>query len=184
MFGHPSKLWTILLLLASPADVAAKKSKTISFVPRSATGFADFHPLAEENFSYTSSLKNKKVATNIIGSRGGASPLASKDEMIGAAVFVALDYIFRKTFAASNINFPSQLGGCCILFVLMILAQIAKPGSGDSIFRSLSPGSLLLAKGLPIFFVPGLAMLPLAPSMGSIFEVRQIFDFVNLYLFC
>jgi hypothetical protein len=38
----------------------------------------------------------------------------------------------------------------------------------------LTPGAGWLAKFLPVFFVPGLAMLPVAPSVGSFVEVSRI----------
>ena len=74
-------------------------------------------------------------------------------------IFILLDVLFRKAFALKKISFPSQLGGCCIFFAMMVVAEFIIPGSGESIFRALSPGAGLLAKGLPVFFVHGLAML-------------------------
>ena len=99
---------------------------------------------------------------------GGVS---QNKEIAGATIFILLDVLFRKAFALKKISFPSQLGGCCIFFAMMVVAEFIIPGSGESIFRALSPGAGLLAKGLPVFFVPGLAMLPLAPSLGSSIEV-------------
>lgn len=114
--------------------------------------------------------------------RGGAIPLPASNELSGAAIFLVLDHLFRKIFQAKGISFPSQLGGCCILFVLMNLLEVVKPGLGDAIFTSLTPGAGFLAKWLPVFFVPGLAMLPLAPSMGSPVEVSHcicIYTFIR-----
>ncbi len=95
------------------------------------------------------------------------------NEVKGAMIFTLLDYMFRKAFVKYGINFPSQLGGCCILFVAMLLAEAIRPGLGDSVFNTLTPGANILAKWLPVFFVPGLVMLPLAPSMGSPLEVSK-----------
>lgn len=106
--------------------------------------------------------------------RGGGIPLPASNELSGAAIFLVLDHLFRKIFQAKGISFPSQLGGCCILFVLMNLLEVVKPGLGDTIFTSLTPGAGFLAKWLPVFFVPGLAMLPLAPSMGSPVEILKV----------
>jgi len=72
------------------------------------------------------------------------------------------------------------LGGCCILFIVLLLANAVKPGLGDAVFTSLSPGAGLLAKWLPVFFVPGLAMLPNAPSMGSAVEILKVLAVVVL----
>jgi hypothetical protein len=97
--------------------------------------------------------------------------MPSGDELKGSFIFLILDHFFRVLFQKNGISFPSQLGGCCILFALMILAEIVKPGTGGAVFRSLSPGAGLLARWIAVFFVPGLAMLPNAPSMGSALEV-------------
>jgi hypothetical protein len=107
--------------------------------------------------------------------RGGAvsTLLPSVNELKGSVIFLALDHFFRVLFKKNGISFPSQLGGCCILFALMILAEIVKPGVGDSVFSYLSPGAGLLARWIAVFFVPGLAMLPNAPSMGSALEVSM-----------
>jgi hypothetical protein len=175
MFRISNKLWVTILVAITLTLASAKHSKPISFVPRSSASAAlSTINVADESLRSASQSLHETSSNShpVVSARGGASPLANKDEFTGALAFVVLDHAFRKAFAAYNINFPSQLGGCCILFSFMLLAQIVKPGLGDSIFKSLLPGSLLLAKGLPIFFVPGLAMLPLAPSMGSIFEVR------------
>jgi len=39
-----------------------------------------------------------------------------------------------------------------------------------------------LTKWIAVFFVPGLAMLPLAPSMGNSLEVRA--TNINWFFFC
>jgi len=85
----------------------------------------------------------------------------------GAGAFFVFDTIVRKAFRANKINFPAQLGGCIILFSFLLLSEIVSPGVGDGLFHALAPGAALLTKWLPVFFVPGLAMLPLAPSIGT-----------------
>jgi len=57
---------------------------------------------------------------------------------------------------------------------------------GDAVFEYLTPGANLLAKWLPVFFVPGLAMLPLAPSMGSPVEILKVLAIVviGFYFSC
>jgi putative effector of murein hydrolase len=88
-----------------------------------------------------------------------------------AAAFVALDIAFRRLFRAWSIAFPSSLGACTVLFVtLLSLPQNAAQG----IFGALQPGAALLAKWLPVFFVPSLIALPLADSVGSALEMAKI----------
>ena len=106
-------------------------------------------------------------------SRGGEMSVQDK-AVAGAAAFLVMDTAFRKIFRANNIKFPAQLGGCIILFTFLLLAEILVPGMGDGVFNALTPGAALLTKWLPVFFVPGLAMLPLAPSIGSAVDVSNL----------
>jgi hypothetical protein len=109
-------------------------------------------------------------------SRGGESIMSVQDKaIVGAGSLLIMDTIVRKAFRANKIGFPAQLGGCIILFVTMVLSEAIFPGIGDSVFHSLTPGAALLTKWLPVFFVPGLAMLPLAPSIGTTRDVSPFF---------
>lgn len=101
--------------------------------------------------------------------RGGA--IDAPNELVSAASLFAIDYGIRNAFQACDISFPSQLGGCILLFAFLLLADFAKGGLGNDMLTFLSPGAGLLAKWLPVFFVPGLAMLPRAPSLGSALDV-------------
>jgi len=55
-----------------------------------------------------------------------------------------------------------------------------KDAWGDRLYNLLSPGSALLAKWLPVFFVPSLVTLPLAQSMGSAAEIAKVATVVVL----
>jgi hypothetical protein len=94
--------------------------------------------------------------------------------LYGVIVMAMIETSLKKVFAAANINFPSMLGGCIFLFSFAVLAQLIHPGWGDAIHDFLEPGAALLSKWLPSFFVPGLAMLPLAPSIGGGSDVRTL----------
>ena len=94
------------------------------------------------------------------------------DAAVGTVALTLIERIVNKFFVQFGVQFPAQLGGCGILFFFLIIADVVMPGSGTSIFKVLTPGTTLLTKWLPVFFVPGLAMLPLAPSVGSGLEVR------------
>lgn len=93
--------------------------------------------------------------------------------MASTASLIALDIFFRRLFKAFSISFPSALGGCGILFATMIGLYSLDPSLGDAVYRVLSPGAAVLAKWLPVFFVPSLITLPLAQSLGSSLEVSQ-----------
>ena len=109
------------------------------------------------------------AARKTVSLRGGEIP---QKALSGAITMALLERGINKIFAAKGIGFPSPLGCCISLLTFMLLADVAKPGLGESIFAFLAPGQALLTKWLPVFFVPGIAMLPLAPSMGSGLEVR------------
>ena len=105
--------------------------------------------------------------------RGGSSA-RSKDAITGAIIMACIERGINKLFQQQGIKFPSQLGGCIALFFTLLIAQGVSPGLGDNILDLLNPGSALLAKWLPAFFVPGLAMLPLAPTVGNGLEVCHV----------
>jgi hypothetical protein len=159
-------LLTLALFAASMPCASHASSHAVTVVPCS---------FVVETGPLTKNLRPKEVATLDscdLSTRGGASD--SSNEIVSAAAFLAIDYAVRKVFQANGITFPSQLGGCIILFVFLLAADLAKGGLGNDIFAFLSPGSALLAKWLPVFFVPGLAMLPRAPSLGSGLDVRVL----------
>lgn len=103
--------------------------------------------------------------------RGGAKPAILSDAVTGTVVLTLIERVVNHFFVQKGVTFPAQLGGCGILFAFLVLSEAIVPGFGDSIFAYLTPGTTLLTKWLPVFFVPGLAMLPLAPSVGSGLEV-------------
>lgn len=88
--------------------------------------------------------------------------------LVSAFLLVALDVGFRRLFKKLAISFPSSLGGCCVLFVSLLTLPL-----GEKLFQILSPGAALLAKWLPVFFVPSLVTLPLVGSVGPVSEVRR-----------
>lgn len=103
-----------------------------------------------------------------IAHRGGGAEMSVQDKAIaGSAAFLVFDTVFRKMFNKYEIKFPAQLGGCIFLFIFLLASELVVPGLGDTVFKALTPGANLLTKWLPVFFVPGLAMLPLAPSIGT-----------------
>lgn len=93
--------------------------------------------------------------------------------LMGVLALTVLERGINKVFMAQSIKFPAQLAGCIGLFFTMIVADVLRPGMGESIYSSLLPGTNLLAKWFPVLFVPGLVMLPLAPSIGNGMEVRH-----------
>ena len=124
----------------------------------------------------TSSNSSKKVFATIRKSLGGphlglgGPNKRDLQALASAAAFVAIDVAFRRLFQLLNISFPSSLGACSILlFTLLLLPSQA---AGRVAEHFLQPGAALLAKWLPLFFVPSLITLPLADT--SSVEVGKV----------
>ena len=137
----------------------------------------------------TTALRGGRVGGRVnrfLKSSGGAPPSTTTqsssslsfptDAAVGTVALTLIERAVNKLFIHFGIKFPAQLGGCGILFFFLVIADAVAPGSGTAIFKALTPGTTLLTKWLPVFFVPGLAMLPLAPSVGSGLEVRYVLN--------
>ena len=90
---------------------------------------------------------------------------------LSASSLIVLDVAFRRLLKSLSISFPSSLAGCGTLFASMLTLCAINEKWGDTVYNLFSPGSALLAKWLPVFFVPSLVTLPLAQSLGSSVEV-------------
>ena len=119
----------------------------------------------------TSPLKTKQLQlpTNtlpltVLRGGGGSTDTPTASQVTGVSIFILIELAIRKLFQVYQIQFPAQLAGCVALFVCLIAVQTVSPGWGDSLSDSLPPGAAFLAKWMGVFFVPGLTMLPLAPS--------------------
>lgn len=91
--------------------------------------------------------------------------------VVSAAVFVAIDVAMRRLFRATGVAFPSSLAACSVLFAALL---VLPSKTADGIFDQLQPGAALLAKYLPVFFVPSLVSLPLADNVGSAVELLKV----------
>lgn len=122
------------------------------------------------------------AGTSALSARGGAAranaDTPSAREITGAAFFVALQVLVTKLFQANGIVFPAMLGCTIGVFTVLVLAEALAPGVGEGWFQLLLPGANLLTKWLPVMFVPGLAMLPLAPAVGSAVDVLKVLSLV------
>ncbi|KAL3812026.1 hypothetical protein ACHAXA_001333 [Cyclostephanos tholiformis] len=125
-----------------------------------------------------------------------SSPVAADDAggtALAIAALIILDVGFRFIFARYSIPFPSSLAGCGALFVFMITLNAIGGGDGggvdvgrgdrtvaygERIYRTLNPGAMLLAKWLPVFFVPSLITLPLARGLGNVREVLKVLSVI------
>jgi hypothetical protein len=108
------------------------------------------------------------------GGGGGAilpvDPSLTK-ALAGAAAFAVIEQVVKRGLQAANLKYPAGLGACILLFTLLCLTDLVAPSLAKTVFEALSPGAAILAKWFPVFFVPGLALLPLSPSMGGTVDV-------------
>lgn len=90
--------------------------------------------------------------------------------------FIAMELAFRRVLTVKNISFPPALAGCASLFTLMTTLYVIPftRKLADGIYGLFEPGSTVLAKWLPVFFVPSLITLPLAPMPGSSTEILKV----------
>ncbi|KAL3763453.1 hypothetical protein ACHAW5_002705 [Stephanodiscus triporus] len=152
-------------------------------------------------FSSSVSLSSAASAT----SSSTSDDDAGEGERRGRTAFatsalILLDATFRCLFSKYSIPFPSSLAGCGALFAIMISLDGISGGVGDDddddddgeggertrrrtmggydIYRALNPGATLLARWLPVFFVPSLITLPLASGLGNIREVLKVLSVI------
>ena len=112
-------------------------------------------------------LRLYSTSTSTTADKESKSPTVA-GSLLSASLLVVLDVAFRRLFQRLAISFPSSLAACCALFVSLLAFPF-----GQGVFNVLSPGAALLAKWLPVFFVPSLITLPLAGGVGSAAEVRD-----------
>jgi len=165
----------VLLLLAFTAVSAIRTPESFPQHPQAVRQLRQ-EQLQQRHYAATTAAQSTPRGGKV-DKKAPAAPAKSailNDAVTGTIVLTLIERIVNKFFVQSGIKFPAQLGGCGILFAFLVIAEAVVPGFGDSIFKYLTPGTSLLTKWLPVFFVPGLAMLPLAPSVGSGLEVVKI----------
>jgi len=175
----------LLLFLASfaPQSVVSRASTKSSTIPTTtATTNAAHLPSfqkkhAQQKINGILTKKEEKSSFGVKRGGGITESLLSK-EYLGVGYFVIFDIVLRKFFQSKDITFPSMMAGCVLLFLVLALFELIQPGLGDAQFQALTPGAGWLAKWLPSFFVPGLAMLPLAPKVEGSLEIAKVLSVI------
>lgn len=164
-----SALLLVVAVFGATTSVQGRSSNVASFRPETRL------PLINTNKRCPADLVDNKVniSQKTLALRGGVANTLS-NAFAGSVVFALIEIGVKKSLAAANLKFPAQLGGCIFLFASLLLTEAVNPATANSIFSALTPGAGLLSKWLPVFFVPGLVMLPLSPSIGSGWEVRHV----------
>ncbi len=191
--------------LATPSRVAQSrsrwtpssetaKSQSIPFLPSTPPPSINslFHNklFFQLQSTHTNSFIARSLPSSTALSAASASatekpPRSSKTKTILAtATLVLFDTQFRSLFVKYSIPFPSSLAGCGALFSgLLLLDAVSGETIGKNVFNFLNPGAALLAKWLPVFFVPSLITLPLANGLGNAWEVSRILLFIVIVKF-
>eukprot|EP00579_Thalassiosira_antarctica_P033010 CAMPEP_0202000430 /NCGR_PEP_ID=MMETSP0905-20130828/6779_1 /ASSEMBLY_ACC=CAM_ASM_000554 /TAXON_ID=420261 /ORGANISM="Thalassiosira antarctica, Strain CCMP982" /LENGTH=509 /DNA_ID=CAMNT_0048556903 /DNA_START=17 /DNA_END=1546 /DNA_ORIENTATION=- len=176
------KLHLLLSVAMLPVSIGAS-----TFRPRNNHGYlpsgvrANF---SKHDVDVTPITTVARECNSALSSRGGDgstnvdTPKIS--ELTGAAFFTVLHIALDKVFRAKKIAFPAMLGGTISVFTTLVIAEMISPGVGENTSQLLTPGSQLLTKWLPVMFVPGLAMLPLAPSIGSAVDILKVLAVIVL----
>mmetsp|Transcript_11520 Transcript_11520/g.25826 ORF Transcript_11520/g.25826 Transcript_11520/m.25826 type:complete len:526 (-) Transcript_11520:57-1634(-) len=107
-------------------------------------------------------------------SSGGILSNETTQKVASTSLLIVMDVAIRRLFKRYAIAFPSSLAGCGFLFATLLSVNAIKPEWGDSAYNVLSPGAAVLAKWLPVFFVPSLVTLPLAQSLGNGVELAKV----------
>jgi putative effector of murein hydrolase/putative effector of murein hydrolase LrgA (UPF0299 family) len=88
-------------------------------------------------------------------------------EVVGGVVALfAIDRGVRALFSWVGFEFPSAVAGMLLCFALLALARALGLGFVDRVTRLLEPARRFLGRWMALFFVPPLALLPLAPAPG------------------
>lgn len=127
-------------------------------------------------------IGRKSTALQAAASATSSSSTGNKRTIIATTILILLDTQFRALFQKYSIPFPSSLAGCGALFASMLaldaLSSNDKNKWGERVYDVLTPGAALLAKWLPVFFVPSLITLPLASGLGNALEVLKLFTVI------
>ena len=124
-------------------------------------------------------MNDENRSSSSTSSKGNS--IISKADIISilsTLTFILMDMAFRKLFAWNHITFPSSLGACGILLVSLFIVNPVV-----NIMSFLQPGAALLAKWLPVFFVPSLITLPLTDSVGNSIEIIKILSVIVVGFF-
>ncbi len=153
------------ILVPNPATLARNR-----VVPPSSLSFE-----ITKNDGLSHSNGNVRSATTFSSSTASSKLSSDQKAILSVGLWCVLDIAFRRLFQRLDIatKFPSSLGGCgAVLAVLLLTSK--STAKENKLHRLLSPGAALLAKWLPVFFVPSLVTLPLVgvDSLGGSKEVR------------
>ena len=133
--------------------------------------------------------KNSSTARCSAVSSAAVTSTSSSDgkrTLTATLLLIITDIQLRSLFTKYSIAFPSSLAGCGALFLSMLALDTVSGNNkwGEKVYQLLNPGATLLAKWLPVFFVPSLITLPLASGLGDPYEVSKLSELLLLSSCC
>lgn len=126
-------------------------------------------PLLARGIDYSRKRIIRKDATSAVEE---AVPDSSEEEpnpVVAIINFFAINEAVKLLFSKYAITFPSSLAGCGALLAAFLILP-----SGSQLYDQFAPGAQVLAKWLPVFFVPSLILLPLRGGVGSAMELLKV----------
>mmetsp|Transcript_23145 Transcript_23145/g.44079 ORF Transcript_23145/g.44079 Transcript_23145/m.44079 type:complete len:488 (-) Transcript_23145:31-1494(-) len=155
-------LFALVAVLDLPAVSAERRGGLVR--PKSAVPKTLRQPVVADNKAAPKATKNSPVVT--------AS--STQAAVGGVLALIAYQKVVAEIFKATKVKFPAMLGACMSLFAILLGTESVNPSLANSMFDKLTPGASLLAKWLPMFFVPALTLLPLSPPIGSGTEIAKV----------
>ena len=124
--------------------------------------------------AHSSVQRHKTILREASSSVEDPVPESKPSPIVAIINLFGINEIFRLFSIKYAIAFPASLSGCGALFATFLFAPF-----GGTLYGQFAPGAAVLAKWLPVFFVPSLIALPLANSVGSSTEVSKIDSVVS-----
>lgn len=149
---------------------------SVTVAARSDATFRPHSALTNPSFTSSAHLEKsgaKSAASIVRSTRGGGAANSLPQALLGTVVFAAIEKAVKMGLKAADIKYPAQLGACIILFIVMSITDAVAPVAANKLYTALAPAAALLAKWFPVFFVPGLALLPLSPPIGGTMDVSS-----------
>lgn len=153
-------------LFITAGILAASVLGVVSESPKRPPPAFDVRSRAQISTPPMTELSKSSNLGGALSTRGGVEN-SVQNALLGVVAMAMIEKGVKGGLKSMNIKFPAQLGGCIALFAVMMIAEAIDPKLGNGIYDALLPGAGLLATWLPVFFVPGLALLPLSPKVGT-----------------
>lgn len=161
LYRHTSSHHTLGRLRSNRKDQNHITTTTLSYDRSTIVNHRNYLPLQRFRICRQYALPIMPSSVPVVNDPTDQSVMGNIQSLLSASIFVAIDVLFRRLFLRFQWTFPSSLGACGFLLTMLLTlpSNISK-----NWLMLLQPGAGLLAKWLPVFFVPSLVTLPLADT--------------------